>query len=112
MLFKPVIRFKWLTAIVVLGIVSYTGHLGGSLTHGEGYLSFNPASKADLERTNDFNQALVFRDLVHPILEDKCGSCHNSSKKKGRLSFASMEALLKGGKHGEVIISGDPQEAK
>jgi uncharacterized membrane protein len=101
-------RFKWLTAVLVLGIVSYTGHLGGSLTHGEGYLSFNPASKSDLQRTKDFNQALVFRDLVHPILEDKCGSCHNSSKKKGRLSFASLQTLLKGGKHGVVVKSGDP----
>ncbi|HSB92962.1 MAG TPA: DUF2231 domain-containing protein [Flavitalea sp.] len=106
--FQSGARFVWLKAILLLAIVSYTGHLGGSLTHGEDYLSFNPSSNSHLQRTRDFNQALVFRDLIQPILEDKCGSCHNNSKKKGRLSFASIQSLLKGGKHGAVIKSGDP----
>lgn len=102
-------KFQWLVSLVVLVIVSYTGHLGGSLTHGDGYLSINPVDeKRQNIRTRDFEKAMVFRDLVHPILEDKCGSCHNNSKKKGRLSFASIDALLKGGKHGVVVKSGDP----
>jgi uncharacterized membrane protein len=101
--------YPWLIGGIVVLTVSYTGHLGGELTHGEGYLSMNPQDEKQQNiRTRNFEEALLFRDLVHPILEDKCGSCHNTMKKKGRLSFASMDALLKGGKHGVVVKSGDP----
>jgi len=105
--------YQWAISLMVIAAVSYTGHLGGSLTHGEGYLSFNPVdNKKANTRTNNLQEALVFRDLVQPILDDKCGSCHNSSKKKGRLSFASIDALLKGGKHGVVVKSGDPMASE
>ncbi len=95
--------------IIIFIFINITGHLGGSLTHGADYISTSVLldSKKEKTKINDVNQAFVFADLVHPILEEKCGNCHNSSKKKGKLSMANFEALIKGGKHGAAIKPGD-----
>ena len=52
-------------------------------------------------------EAAVYDYLVNPILESKCTSCHNSSKKKGGLSFQDTIAIKKGGKNGEAFIAGN-----
>jgi hypothetical protein len=46
--------------------------------------------------------AVVFNNMVKPILEAKCMSCHNSKKAKGRLIMETEEMLLKGGKSGSL----------
>jgi hypothetical protein len=48
------------------------------------------------KKITNLNEAYIFADLVHPILENKCGNCHNESKKKGKFSVASFQSLLKG----------------
>ncbi len=100
--------------IIIFIFINITGHLGGSLTHGEDYISTTVLwdSKKEKKKITDVNQAFVFADLVHPILEEKCGNCHNSSKKKGKLSMASFETLVKGGKHGAAIKPGDVAGSK
>lgn len=95
--------------IIIFICINVTGHLGGSLTHGADYISTAVLwdSKKEKKKITDVNQAFVFADLVQPILEAKCGNCHNSSKKKGKLSVANFETLIKGGKHGAAIKPGD-----
>ncbi|HZH95003.1 MAG TPA: c-type cytochrome domain-containing protein [Flavisolibacter sp.] len=95
--------------LILFVFISLTGHLGGSLTHGADYISTSVLwdTKRQKQKVTDINQAALFADLVHPILEEKCGSCHNGSKKKGKLSVGSFEAILKGGKHGPAIKPGD-----
>src|SRR4029078_2049239 len=46
--------------------------------------------------------AEVFKDMVRPVLETKCMSCHNSKKAKGELVMETPELLLKGGKKGKL----------
>jgi hypothetical protein len=46
--------------------------------------------------------AIVFNDLVKPILQTKCMSCHNNKKAKGDLIMETEELLLKGGKTGKL----------
>ena len=108
----PIFRhFKTLivTLIFLLIFINITGHLGGSLTHGEDFLtsSFRSDKQNQKRKISNMNDAYVFNDIVQPILQDKCGSCHNSSKKKGKLSVESYDAIIKGGKHGRVIKPGD-----
>lgn len=98
------------TLIIILVFINVTGHLGGSLTHGSDYLSTSVFFDKQIrkKKISNINDAYVFADLVQPILENKCGSCHNSSKKKGKLSMESYIEITKGGKHGAVIKPGNP----
>jgi hypothetical protein len=55
----------------------------------------------------NIEDAVVYLDVVEPILYNKCQKCHNSSKKKGDLRLDLPELILKGGEHGPVIVSGN-----
>ncbi|WP_109829353.1 c-type cytochrome domain-containing protein [Reichenbachiella versicolor] len=98
---------------VMVAVMSATGHLGGNLTHGTDYLTyympFKPKVVDPLDRppVKTLAEAQVFGDMVHPIIKSKCMSCHNNQKKKGQLSFASIEDYLAGGKHGDLFVAGD-----
>ncbi|RAJ08075.1 DUF2231 domain-containing protein [Arenibacter echinorum] len=98
-----------LTLVVVL--VGITGHYGGNLTHGSDYLvkyaPFGREEKVVLPPIDKLEDAAVYDYLVNPILDAKCASCHNSSKKKGGLSFQDSIDIKKGGKNGEAFIAGN-----
>lgn len=98
-----------ITLVIMSVLIGMTGHMGGSLTHGPDYISSSVLWDSEKQKApiTDVNQAFVFADLIHPILQNKCGNCHNSSKKKGKLSVGSFDALIKGGKHGAAIKPGD-----
>jgi len=46
---------------------------------------------------------------VAPILNKNCGSCHSAAQHKSGLVIESYSALMKGGRHGQVIL---PHDAK
>ncbi len=52
-----------------------------------------------------------FEKEVRPILAERCFSCHANGKKKGGLSLASRDSLLKGGDSGPAAIAGKPDES-
>lgn len=81
-----------------------TGHYGASLTHGEDFLT--EVFEADVT-TALVETEPVFAQIVQPILENKCMSCHNPNKIKGGLSLASQEEILKGGENGAIFKPGD-----
>ena len=94
---------------IVFNLLIYTGHHGGSLTHGSEFLSFSNVEenkKVVKAEITDINQALVYNDLVQPIFNQKCISCHNTSKKKGELLLESYEHLMLGGKSGKAVVAG------
>lgn len=79
--------------------LAYTSHLGGSLTHGEDFLTapldaLLPAKKID-KAPEDM---LVYEDMVATILDTKCVSCHNENKSKGDLLLNSYKEVLAAGK--------------
>jgi hypothetical protein len=108
-----------------------TGHFGGTLTHGEGFLmgdeeisesenrrigesgnrgnsdSVNQGNGETVNRRN--SDSLDFYAVeIKPILESKCYSCHSSLKRKGGLRLDEKRFILKGGKHGKIITPGMP----
>lgn len=95
-----------------------TGHLGGSLTHGDTYLlqyapgavrvlAGLPADAGPRPKPADVASADIYLDVVQPALDRRCLVCHNGSKKSGGLSVASYETLMKGGSKGAVITAGN-----
>ena len=94
---------RWQTVLSVsafIGII-LAGHWGASITHGENYL-LAPVLKEEKKPQVLLEDALVFRNMVNPILEEKCMGCHNPKKAKGQLVMTSAEDLLKGGKTGKL----------
>lgn len=99
----------------MIGIM-ITGHLGGSLTHGEGYLLGSSIGNTDSVITRkpvpDVQAAVAYKDLVQPLLQEKCYSCHAANKQKGKLRLDLPEYILKGGKNGEAIKPGNVSESE
>ncbi len=85
------------------------GHEGANITHGEGFLSESFTSKTRAYVA--FEDAMLFEDLVLPIFEQKCISCHNIRKSKGGLVLSSMKALIEGGESGELFMAGHPEKS-
>ena len=95
---------KPLTLVLVAGIF-ITGHLGANLTHGEDFLL--APIRSDKVELVAMSEAEIFRDMVQPILEAKCQSCHKEGKIKGQLRMDHLEGLKKGGKSGPFVIAAD-----
>ncbi len=50
---------------------------------------------------------VIYKDVVAPILDQKCVSCHGEEKTKGKLKMHTFADLLKGGSEGDVnVIAG------
>lgn len=101
-------------SIITLLLLTATGHLGGTLTHGEDYLSgiFSENNRGLDFSSLNLNEALYYKDVVQPILKARCYSCHAEAKQKGKLRLDEPEFILKGGKNGKVLISAHPDESE
>jgi hypothetical protein len=106
---------SFLTMIVLL---TFTGHFGANLTHGADYLleyiSFekeinDPAVK--LQAIQDVDSAVLYADVIEPILNSRCYSCHSSRRQKGELRLDGVSFIKSGGKHGSIIESGIPDSS-
>lgn len=111
------IRVLALAQGLILGI---TGHWGGNLTHGEGY--FTEVLPADLQSLfgvaiqpelgpqlteETWENAQLYAEVIQPILNKNCKSCHNPRNRKGALDLSSLATLRKGGEDGLVLTAGD-----
>ncbi|MCK0188359.1 FN3 associated domain-containing protein [Arenibacter sp. F20364] len=96
--------------VVVIVLLGLTGHYGGSMTHGEDYLYKNKETKKIV--ITDVSKALVFNDIVQPILDDKCVSCHNPNKIKGGLVMTNKEQLLLGGDSGSLLMADEGESPR
>lgn len=52
-----------------------------------------------------------FANDVAPLLQEHCLRCHGGDETESNLSMASLEALLKGGRTGEVVIAGKGEQS-
>jgi mono/diheme cytochrome c family protein/uncharacterized membrane protein len=104
-----------IVSLVLFLLITITGHLGGSLTHGSTYLTEGlNAGAADkkgaaIPPIPNIQEAVVYNDMVKPLLEARCYSCHGPNKKKGKLRLDTEEFILKGGEDGKTIIAGDAE---
>jgi hypothetical protein len=124
-----------LTAAVALMI--WTGHTGGSITHGDGFLTeklpprlrdwlgmaaeapkASPGSpgipKAVHAGPGSAEPANPAFYAVHvaPLLARSCVSCHKPEKHKGGLLMDTYEHLMHGGEDGAVVVPGNPKASE
>ncbi|MFT3682222.1 MAG: hypothetical protein QM791_18250 [Ferruginibacter sp.] len=116
LLIKKAVIVKWLMLLIALLII-ITGHLGGSLTHGEDYLTQGLSAgegknKLTSKPIPNVQQAVVYTDIIQPILQSKCYSCHGSGKQKGKLRLDEPSFIDKGGEDGKIIIAGNTTESE
>ncbi len=112
-------KLQPLTGVIALLLVAITGHYGGNMTHGSTYLvEYAPAPLKRLagmevrERASSAAAADVFADVVHPLLDERCGSCHGTDTRKGSLSFATYDLTMAGGEMFPAIVPGDLQQSE
>jgi mono/diheme cytochrome c family protein len=102
-------------AIILFLLIVVTGHLGGSLTHGEGYLtdSFNDKKIKGpaIQPIANIQEAQVYASAIQPLFEARCYTCHGSNKMKGKLRLDKPEFILEGGENGKVIVPGKADES-
>ncbi|MBL9183199.1 MAG: hypothetical protein JNN17_13765 [Verrucomicrobiaceae bacterium] len=49
-------------------------------------------------------KAVVYRDVIAPIMAAKCNACHGEEKKKGKLQLHNFAAIMKGGSDGPTTV--------
>jgi mono/diheme cytochrome c family protein len=104
-------------------LTGITGHLGGALTHGDGYLTelfweaekstdlaSAPPTAAPVIKLADVrfpaDGRIDFTSHVEPIFAATCYECHGPAKVRGGLRLDSHARLLKGGNTGPTVIPG------
>jgi uncharacterized membrane protein len=105
---------KILTVGLLL-LIFITGHLGGSLTHGSDYLTRPLAAifKKDsvvstiIKPVPNVQEAYIYNDVIKPILQTRCYTCHGTNRQKGKLRLDDTLLLMKGGKDGKVLEPGN-----
>jgi hypothetical protein len=100
-------------AVGVIASVSFTGHYGGLMVHGDPFAGApwlnDPARFATF---GEFGEEVnVYGEIVTPILGAKCVACHGPAKQNGRLRLDSFTAIAAGGEHGRVLIPGDVERS-
>lgn len=102
--------------LMLAGLI-LTGHWGGSLTHGEGYLKamFQPSADTvavyNPKPIPQIEEAVVYTDIIQPILEARCYSCHGPQKQKGKLRLDQPDFIAKGGEEGKILSPGNPEQS-
>ncbi len=97
--------YFWYCLVLLTAVVgtTYTGHLGGSVTHGHDYL-VAPFELLNIQKDHKLYQPSsdpkIYEDLLAPVFEAKCISCHNNQRAKGGLSMASFRSLFQPGESG------------
>jgi uncharacterized membrane protein len=105
-----------LFSMLLLTLVFLTGHLGGSITHGEDFISAPLTGSAEaappMKPIPDIQNAVLFTDVVQPLFQARCYNCHGSKKQKGKLRLDSQEMIIKGGESKKTIVPGKPDESE
>lgn len=119
-----VYRLALTLTVVVLTI---TGHLGASLTHGEDYLTIvlpENNTPYDNEKSIALLSELKASDSLTELQQDKlnlevraifahkCYRCHSENKQKGELILEHREGVFKGGESGVSIVPGNPKQSE
>jgi hypothetical protein len=105
---------RWISAIIFVAII-ITGHWGGTLTHGTGYLTQGlngGVQSGGIKPVPNIQEAVAYTDLVQPLLQAKCYTCHGPAKQKGKLRLDAQQFILKGGEDGKVMHPGKADESE
>jgi len=94
--------------ISTIGLI-LTGHIGAEVTHGKGFLT-EPLKKlmqSEVIQIEHADSAIVFRDVIQPIFNEKCLNCHNSNRAKNDLVLSDYENVINGGENPGAVVPGN-----
>jgi uncharacterized membrane protein len=122
---------------LAVGLMVWTGHLGGIITHGNG--SVTEKMPAGLRRmlglaveipketkaaaaapaiarggpdSVEPANAAYYRIHIEPLLSRSCISCHKPEKHKGGLRMDTYAQLMHGGEDGPALVPGNPKASE
>lgn len=111
--------------VVMAAVVIGTGHFGGSLTHGADYLfRYMPESvrswigvepeieEEEIALIENLDTAVVYENVIAPIIKTRCQSCHNPDRTEGELLMTSFDQLMAGSENGPVIVEHQPEASE
>lgn len=105
----PKVYYKVIHSGLVVLIV-LTGHYGGMVTHGKEFLDFSFSRSEDITIISE--NPNIYTNIVQPVLDNKCVSCHNSNKAKGELVLADLTSLMNGGESGSPVDVDNPGKSE
>ncbi|HKK17666.1 MAG TPA: c-type cytochrome domain-containing protein [Opitutales bacterium] len=109
------IGVRRLGLFLALGLITITGHYGGEMTHGKGFLfEYGPAflqEQTEPEPVEITAEITVFEAAINPIIQNNCVYCHDDETTKGKLRMDSPEAMLAGGRSGRLFVAGDVENS-
>jgi hypothetical protein len=56
-------------------------------------------------------QGLTYDNDIRPLFQASCFRCHGEERQKGDLRLDTLDATLKGGKAGKVVLAGDSEKS-
>ncbi|MEJ2004471.1 MAG: hypothetical protein P8X57_05790 [Cyclobacteriaceae bacterium] len=116
---SPKVHFA--VAMGTLILVSVTGHYGGILTHGENYLTdSSPAwirdmftsDRSDSELAIHTDSVKIYPQLIRPVLEKKCVTCHNNEDTYGGFNATQLQHLFEEGETGVPVVPGNLKKSE
>lgn len=109
---------------LIFVLISFTGHQGGNITHGEEYLveplpnsikaalGYDVFEVKEIALTDDtWESAVLYTDIIEPILNNNCVSCHKPKKAKGELVLHTEEGILTSGENSPVVAANHPDKS-
>lgn len=113
-------------ALVCTAMVSVTGHFGGELTYGNGYLTdllLHPEDYAEANPTTQPVQTVQtvaltgvaekvsYEKDVKPIFDSACVECHGTGRMRGGLRLNTGTGILRGGNTGPALVAHDTDKS-
>ena len=56
-------------------------------------------------------EKVTYHGQVEAIFKERCLGCHAGDRPKGRYDMSNLELVLKGGRKGEALVAGNPEES-
>ncbi|MEM9326887.1 MAG: DUF1549 domain-containing protein [Bacteroidota bacterium] len=115
------------TLVVTCIVLTITGHLGASMTHGEDYLTAAlPGNKEviDTSKTGLLLAEVAQREEVsvrqldrvslevRAMFAHSCYQCHSEEKQEGSLRLDHRKSVFAGGESGPLLIVGDAKNSE
>ena len=99
-----------------VGLVAWTGYRGGQLSLGPNHLTEHMPNRLrnllgveDRSATESADPNTFYGARIQPIFTARCINCHGADKHKGNLRLDGYQTLMRGGKDGPVIRTGNAQ---
>lgn len=56
-------------------------------------------------------KGVTFAKDIQPLFKASCVGCHGEERQKGDLRLDTLDAVLKGGEHGKIVVPGDSKKS-